>query len=158
MSRPFLFLNLSHQRGGWGCPWRWETQPGQWPHWPWGQPRPYKAGKRRRKGGHSQWWYLSSQVTARHHAALTSWAWLKPACFWKVMNQILFFALMMCKNFAFIFNCLNLKPWVFSLLLFRFPPSSCCRAVSEWHMAELLARVKSWCWRIWVCSKMVQSH
>ncbi|XP_076190115.1 protein unc-93 homolog A isoform X3 [Aptenodytes patagonicus] len=83
-SRPFLLLTPPHQRVGWGCTRSWEgTEPGQLtandqrdnPHHM-TSCSAYKAGGRRRKGGRSDQWRLSSQVTITHDGALLSWRWL----------------------------------------------------------------------------------
>jgi len=36
----------------------------------------YKVGEERGRGGSSEWWHLSSQVTITYDGALLSWRWL----------------------------------------------------------------------------------
>ena len=90
-SRPFLLLTPPHQWAGWRCTRRWEgTQPGQLTPadqrdipYHMASCSAYKAGGKRRRGWHSEWWRLSSQVTITCDEALLSWRCT--ACQWEIV-------------------------------------------------------------------------
>lgn len=61
----------------------------------------------------------------------------------KAMNEFLVLLHLRAWLLLYLSNCLYLKPWVFSLLLFRFSPPSHPGQVGEWLCgAELLPGVK----------------
>lgn len=83
-SRPFLFLTPSHQWVAWECTRSWEeTQPGQLiPTHPRNIPyhmasvRYIELEKEGEKGGHLDWWCLSSQGVVMDDGAWFYWWWL----------------------------------------------------------------------------------
>ena len=122
--RALLLLPPPHQRAGWGGTRSWEgTQPGQLtPTDPREIPHhttscsACKAGGRRRKGGRSEWWRLSSQVPVRRDGALLSWRWLN-TCHGKWgINSLLCLCVWLLLS---LLNCLYLHSRVFSLLPFQ---------------------------------------
>ena len=60
----------------------------------------YKAGEEEGRGGHSEWWHLSSQVTVTHDGALLSWRWLNTCLPMRRSEWIPCFALLACTAFA----------------------------------------------------------
>jgi len=85
-SRPFLLLRPPHQQVGWGCTRSW-GHTHSWESWPQltkgishaiqhHAQHTQLGGRRRKGGGHLEWWHLSSQVTIVCEGALLSWRWL----------------------------------------------------------------------------------
>ena len=136
--RPFLLLPPPQQRAGWGGTRSWEgTQLGQL------TPTDHrdipdhmvscaacKAGGRRRKGGCSEWWRLSSQVAIRRDGALLSWRWLNTCLLMGSGKLIPCLALLACTAFALPIKLSLSQPMNF--LTFTLPILSPILTQGEW--------------------------
>ena len=120
-SRPSLLLTPPHQWVGWGCtragraqsPDRWTPTcqrdiPCHTTSW-----SAYKVGRRRRKGGHLEWWCLSSQLISMHAGALLSWRWLNTCLMMESTEWIPYFALLAQAAFALPINLSWSQPMSF---------------------------------------------
>lgn len=102
----------------------------------------YKAGERRIKVAHLDWWCVSSQVTVTHDGSLLCWRGWTPACQWELVDE--FFILLVWMAFA-----LPAKPSSSqSTNVFPFPfqipsPIQLGRMSKQLHGAELPTGVKT---------------
>lgn len=91
--------------------------------------------------GCSEWWCLSSQNTVRCDGGLLSWRWLTISLPMQNGEAFPCFPCLHVWVLLYLFNYLDLQPWVFSLLHFWFSPWS------HWGDQWVNACVRLSCWQ-----------
>jgi len=81
-----------------------------------------KLGEEGRKGGHSELWHLSSQVTVSCDGTLLSWRWLNTYLPMGSRERIPCFALLMCMAFVLPIKLSLSQPTSFPTFTLPFLP------------------------------------